>query len=332
MRYEEFIDTHEQRWKRLEILSDKIRSEGYRSLSDDELDSFLLLYRQTSADLAFIRTHFPNSRTEEFLNSLVAKSHAQLSRTPSTSLYRVFNFYKETFPQLFAKNILFIGIAFMLFMSTAAICGIGLHYDREFFLGICPVSESVMQERADKGSVGPNMNTFIAPIASSSIIVNNIQVGIMTYSAGVALGLGTVFYLFINGVMMGVFSAYFVAEGLGTSLLANILPHGILELTAIFICGGAGLMIGDSIVHPGTRTRSQSIAARGREATQLVVGTIVLFLIAGVIEGYFSFMEGISNEIKLAFCIFPAGFLYFYLLRHVFRRSVHDTFSQPLEK
>lgn len=317
MQYEEFIDVNGERWKRLEILSEKIKKRGYRSMSKDELDSFLLLYRQTSADLAFIRTHFPNSRTEEFLNSLIAKSHAQLSRTPSTSPYRIFNFYKETFPQLFAKNILFIGIAFLLFMGTAMISGIGLHYDHEFFMGICPVSESVMQERAERGTVGPNMDAFIAPIASSSIIVNNIQVGIMTFSTGVALGLGTVFYLFINGVMMGVFSAYFIAEGLGISLLANILPHGILELTAIFICGGAGLMIGDSIIHPGKCTRSQSIASRGQEATQLVVGTVVLFLIAGVIEGYFSFIEDISNEIKLAFCVIPSGFLYFYLLRHI---------------
>jgi uncharacterized membrane protein SpoIIM required for sporulation len=317
MRYEEFIDEHEQQWKRLEILSDKIHSEGYRSLSEDELDSFLLLYRQTSADLAFIRTHFPNSRTEEFLNSLVAKSHAQLSRTPTTSFYRVLRFYKETFPRLFAKNILFIGIAFLLFMGTATVCGIGLHYDREFFMGISPIPESVMRERAGRGSVGPNLDEFLAPIASSSIMINNIQVGIMTYSTGVALGLGTVFYLFINGVMLGVFSAYFISRGLGIALLANILPHGILELTAIFICGGAGLMIGDSIIRPGEQTRSQSIAVRGREATQLVVGTILLFVIAGIIEGYFSFRETVSNDMKFAFCIFPAGFLYYYLLRHI---------------
>jgi uncharacterized membrane protein SpoIIM required for sporulation len=317
MRYEEFIDEHEQRWNRLEILSNKIKSEGYTSLSEDELDSFLLLYRRASADLAFIRTHFPDSRTEEFLNSLVAKSHAQLTRTPTTSFSRIFSFYKQTFPQLFARNILFIGMAFLLFMGTATICGIGLHYDREFFMGMSPIPESVMQKRADNGSVGPDLDAFLAPIASSSIMINNIQVGIMTYSSGVALGLGTVFYLFINGVMLGVFSSYFISRGLGIGLLAAILPHGILELAAIFICGGAGLMIGDSIIHPGEQPRSQSIATRGREATQLVVGTIPLFILAGIIEGYFSFRETLSNDMKLTFCIFPAGFLYFYLLRHI---------------
>jgi len=317
MRYEEFIDTHEKRWKQLELLSEKITRKGYRSLRDDELDSFLLLYRQTSADLAYTRTHFPHSRTEEFLNSLVAQAHAHVSRTRSTNLYRIFTFYRETFPQLFSKNILFIGLAFLLFMGTAIISGIGLQYDREFFMRISPVPESVLQERADRGSVGPDMDEILAPIASSSIMVNNIQVGVMTYSTGIVLGLGTAFYLFLNGVMLGVFSSYFVSRGLGVALLAHILPHGILELTAIFICGGAGFMIGDAIIHPGERSRSHALAVRGREATQLLVGTLLLLVLAGIIEGYFSFSEQISNEIKLAFCIFPAGFLYIYLLRHV---------------
>ena len=321
MSYEEFISAHEKRWERLRSLSKRIKTHGHSALAPDELDSFLLLYRQACADLAYIRTNFPNSRMERYLNDLVASSHAQLTRVRSPPLRRVIDFYVKTFPHLFAKNAKFVGLAFALFMSVAVVSAVGIVYDREFFMGLSPIPESILQERADRGSVGPNMNEFIAPIASSQIFVNNVQVGIITYGMGIVLGLGTVFYLSINGIMLGVVYAFFAEKGLGVALMANILPHGILELTAIFICGGAGFMLGEAVVNPGELPRSQAIAKRGREATQLVAGSMLLFLIAGVIEGYFSFVETIAHETKLAFCIIPAAFLYLYLLRHIGREE-----------
>lgn len=321
MRYEEFITTHQQRWNDLNALSERIKSQGYASLSSEELDSFLLLYRQACADLAYIRTNFPESRTEEYLNNLVARAHAQFSRVRPPSLRRIIDFYWQTFPRLFAKNARFVGLAFAVFMATALISAVGMHYDRGFFMDLSPIPEYILEERADRGSVGPNMDEFIAPVASSSIIVNNAQVGIMTYGTGIALGLGTVFYLFINGVMLGVVTAFFVERGLGIALMASILPHGILELTAIFICGGAGLMLGEAVINPGEVSRLQAVKEKGREATQLVAGAFLLFLIAGVIEGYFSFVETISDETKLVFLIVPVGFLILYLLRHVIVRK-----------
>lgn len=317
MSYEEFIAAHEGRWQHLQSLSERIQNRGYSSLTTEELTSFLLLYRQTAADLAYIRTNFPHSRVEEYLNNLVAKSHGQLSRVRPSSLKRITHFYLATFPQLFSKNAKFVGLAFAIFMATAAISGVGMEYDREFFMSISPIPEYVLEERVARGSVGPNMDEFIAPVATSYVFANNVQVGIMTYGTGIACGLGTVFYLVINGVMLGVVTGFFVEHGMGIPLMANILPHGILELTAIFICGGAGLLLGNAVVNPGELPRSQAVQKKGREATQLVAGALLLLMIAGVIEGYFSFVETISVEAKLAFCVAPAGFLYIYLLRHV---------------
>lgn len=317
MRYEEFISSCQPRWERLRSLSERIQKRGYSSLSSEELDSFLLWYRQTSADLAFVRTHFPDTTLEAHLNDLVAKAHTQLSRVRPGSLRRVIFFYTQKFPHLFAKHAKFIGIAFLIFMGSTVISAVGVQYDRQFFMGISPMPESVLKERVSRGSVGPDMDHFIAPISSSFIFVNNVQVGIMTYGTGIFAGVGTMFYLMINGIMLGVVTAFFAGYGMGIELLANILPHGILELTAIFVCGGAGLLLGEAVVNPGELPRSQSISIKGREATQLVAGSILLLAIAGVIEGYFSFVETISTEVKLGFCIIPAVFLYVYLLRHL---------------
>jgi uncharacterized membrane protein SpoIIM required for sporulation len=317
MRYEEFIETHEERWDQLRFLSERIRTQGYTSLTSEELDTFLLLYRQTCADLAYFRTNYPHSQVEEYLNSLVSRAHAQLSGVHPVSLRKITVFYTQTFPHLFAKHAKFVGLAFLIFMGTAVIAGVGLKYDREFIMNISPVPEHMLEERAARGSVGPNMDGFIAPLTTSSIFVNNIQVGIMTYGTGIALGLGTVFYLCINGLLLGVFTAYFAEQGMFIDVLANILPHGILELTAIFICGGAGLMLGEAVINPGELPRSHAVKLRGGEATQLVAGAFFLLLIAGIIEGYFSFVETISTEVKLAFCVIPSVFLYVYLLRHI---------------
>ncbi|MGC1122670.1 MAG: stage II sporulation protein M [Candidatus Methanofastidiosia archaeon] len=317
MNYEEFISSRENRWGELDQLSSRIQHQGYSSLSRDDLDSFLILYRQACADLAYVRTYFPRSRAEEYLNSLVARSHSQLSRTQQASLPRVRRFFTTTFPELFASNAQFVGLAFLVFMGTVAVTYIGWQYDEQFFAGLSPMPMDILRERAARGSVGPNMNGFVAPIATSSVFANNTQVGIVTYGSGILLGLGTIFYLVVNGLLMGVVTAFFVDQGLGVSLAANILPHGILELTAIFICGGAGLKLGNAVLNPKDLSRSEAVSIAGKEATQLVAGAIVLLIIAGVIEGYFSFVESISNEVKLTFCIIPAGFLWFYLLRHI---------------
>ncbi len=324
MNYEEFIATHEGRWQRLSLLSEKIKGQGYSHLMSEEIDSFLLLYRQAIADLAYLRTNFPHSQAEDYLNSLVGRSHAQLVRVRPTSLERILNFYLKTFPHLFAKNAKFIGMAFVIFMAAASISAVGIKYDRAFFMSLSPMPESVLEERASRGSVGPNMNEFMAPVVTSYIFVNNLQVGIMTYGMGIALGLGTAFYLVINGVMLGVVTAFFAERGMGIVVVASILPHGILELTAIFICGGAGLILGKAVINPGELPRSQAVQERAREATQLVAGSILLLAIAGVIEGYFSFVETIPVRVKLAFLVVPAGFLYFYLLRHVVGRLVRQ--------
>ncbi|MBU7015153.1 MAG: stage II sporulation protein M [Theionarchaea archaeon] len=317
MNYEEFISSREGRWEELDQLSSHIKRKGYSSLSRDDLDSFLRLYRQGCADLAYVRTYYPHSRAEEYLNNLVARSHSQFARTRQASSIRIKQFFTTTFPGLFASNAKFVGLAFLVFMATMALTYVGWQVDKQFFAGLSPIPLDILEERASRGSAGPNMNMFVAPIATSSIFANNTQVGIATYGSGILLGLGTIFYLVINGLMMGVVTAFFVEHGLGISLAANILPHGILELTAIFICGGAGLKLGNAVLNPGQLSRSESISTAGKEATQLVAGAIILLIIAGIIEGYFSFVESISNEVKLMFCIIPAGFLWFYLLRHV---------------
>jgi len=125
-------------------------------------------------------------------------------------------------------------------------------------------------------------------LMSSFIMTNNIRVGIYSFAAGVTAGLLTLYIIFSNGLMIGAVAAT-AAPSMGQlKFWSLILPHGLIELTAIFICGGAGLMIGSAIVAPGNLRRADAIKIAAGKAVRLFAGTLAMFVIAGTIEGFIS--------------------------------------------
>jgi uncharacterized membrane protein SpoIIM required for sporulation len=135
---------------------------------------------------------------------------------------------------------------------------------------------------------------------SAQILTNNIKVGFLSFSLGLSLGIGTIWILFINGLPIGALAALAFNSGGNVIFWSLILPHGVIELFSIFICGGAGLIIGYSIINPGEYSRKNSLIIKGKIAIKLVIGTIPLFFIAGIIEGYLT-PSRLMPELKLAF-------------------------------
>src|SRR5690606_34607252 len=124
--------------------------------------------------------------------------------------------------------------------------------------------------------------------ASSKILTNNLAVSFAAFAMGMTAGVGTAWMMLFNGLLMGVVSVACVRAGLGVSLWSFVAPHGALELPAIFIAGGAGLLLGRALVNPGTLPRRDALRLRGGAAVRLVLGVIPLLIIAGVIEGFVS--------------------------------------------
>jgi len=139
----------------------------------------------------------------------------------------------------------------------------------------------------NENSIGSNTNLNYS-IASVVIFTNNIQVGILAFALGITFGIGTVYVLVQNGFLLGALSAAAVNRGMGYIFWSLILPHGVPELFCVFVCGAAGLLIARSIIFPGLRSRRRSFAAVGKEALFLLLGTIPLFVLAGITEGYFT--------------------------------------------
>jgi uncharacterized membrane protein SpoIIM required for sporulation len=127
-----------------------------------------------------------------------------------------------------------------------------------------------------------------APQESSFIMTNNMTVSFLTFAGGITAGLWTLFQLFFNGMMLGVIGVACGMNDMSVKLWSFVAPHGVLELPAIFIAGGAGLRLAQALLFPGPLSRRDSLAVGGNEAVRLLVGVIPMLIVAGMIEGFFS--------------------------------------------
>jgi uncharacterized membrane protein SpoIIM required for sporulation len=128
----------------------------------------------------------------------------------------------------------------------------------------------------------------IKPLASSSIMTNNLSVSFTTFGAGITGGLGTIYMIVFNGVLLGVIGTACALAGMSLQLWSFVAPHGVLELPAIFISAGAGLRLASGLLFPGVIPRKESLVRAGREAVQLLLGCIPMLFVAGIIEGFVS--------------------------------------------
>jgi uncharacterized membrane protein SpoIIM required for sporulation len=126
------------------------------------------------------------------------------------------------------------------------------------------------------------------PVASSGIMTNNLSVSFMTFASGITAGVGTLYFILFNGLLLGVVGSACWLNNMSVQLWSFVAPHGALELPSIFIAGGAGFRIAVGMLFPGSLPRKQSLVLGGAVAVRLVLGTIPLLIVAGILEGFFS--------------------------------------------
>jgi uncharacterized membrane protein SpoIIM required for sporulation len=155
----------------------------------------------------------------------------------------------------------------------------------------------------------------VKPQASSRIMTNNISVTFLAFAFGMTFGLGTVYIMAFNGLLLGALAGLCHIHGLDAAFWSFVLPHGVIELTAIFIGGGAGFLLSTALLIPGDLTRKNALILRGRQAVPLTLGCVPLLIVAGVVEGFFSpvplpvelkfLVAGILLALLLAYLLFP---------------------------
>jgi uncharacterized membrane protein SpoIIM required for sporulation len=272
-------------WARLESLLGDIKQHGLHALGRDDLRELGLLYRQTATDLSAVRSDPSSVQQSRYLNQLLGRAHNAVYSGQKKTVSRVIQFFWNEYPVIFRRYLSYTAASTAIF-ALGALAGMFItlsspDYMREF-LGPQMVST------IEKHEMWTHSVVAAAPQESSFIMTNNMTVSFLTFAGGITAGLWTLFQLFFNGMLLGVIGVACAMNDMSIKLWSFVAPHGVLELPAIFIAGGAGLRLAQALLFPGTLSRRDSLAIGGNQTVQLLVGVIPVLIIAGTIEGFFS--------------------------------------------
>jgi uncharacterized membrane protein SpoIIM required for sporulation len=277
-----YLVTNRPGWDRLAVLTSRVRRSP-RSLAPAEVDEFLRLYQRASSQLSHARGHYGDPDLTTELTALVSEAHHALYRRTASPWSGVRMFFGSTFPGAVWNIRRFVAVAFVVTFLPAAVLALWLANSPEALDVAAP-------EAVRAAYVSEEFENYYssAPAAefATSVLVNNIQVSFLAFALGVTLGVGTVIVLAYNGANIGVALAVFISAGQQSKFWGLVLPHGLLELSAVVIAGAAGLRLGWTIIDPGDRGRGSAFAEEGRRSVAIVLGLVLAFVVAGLIEGY----------------------------------------------
>lgn len=312
MANDRFIEQHKTAWQRLEELLKLLDRSSMRRLHREEVRELGRIYRRTASDLAIARAESRDPRLINYLNSLVIRAHGRIYHADAQGGSRIKNFFAREFPQTFRRTWRFTAVSFGVFAMFSVIGFLGTRYDPEFseLVGVPAGFREMFIETKTHWWEDLNQAN---QVGASSIFTHNIQVTIYTFAFGALFGVGTLFYLAYNGLVIASVVSLTYNAGFGNDLITFMVGHGVVELSCIFMAGGAGLLIGSALLMPGDLSRADALKSRGKEAVRLMMGVALLLVLAGIIEGFIS-PAPIPASIKYSVGAITGIALYSYLL------------------
>jgi uncharacterized membrane protein SpoIIM required for sporulation len=306
-------------WARVDELVARSGKGGIRALSHHELRELALLYRQTASDLSTIREDSSSQRLAHSLNQLLGRAHNCIYMGRRAQAGRIVAFYRDTFPNVFHETLSYTLAACAVFFALAAAGFVMATLDpgfQRYFLG------GAMMESIDKHQMWTQSIVSVKPLESSAIMTNNLSVSFATFAFGITAGIGTLWMLAFNGLLFGVVNAACWQAGMSGQLLTFVAPHGVLELPAIFIAGGAGFLIAKGLLFPGMLPRGASLVREGARAMRLALGIIPLLIVAGTVEGFVS-----PSDLPVRWKYLLAAALFGLLLLFVMRKTPPESLA-----
>lgn len=306
-----FIKQNKARWEEFEkVIKDQ------RQAPPDRLAE---LFIQVTDDLSFARTQYPESRTTQYLNALASKVHLEIYKNKREDSNRFITFWKYELPEVMYSTRKPLLYSFIIFIVAGIIGVVSTLYDETFvrlIMGDDYVNMTL--ENIRNGNPTKVYATQDELMMFFFITWNNILVSFRVFVLGALASLGTAYYLFFNGVMVGSFIAFFYTENQLAQAFPVVMLHGTIELTSIVIAGGAGFVMGNSLLFPGTYSRLESFKKGAVKGLKIVMGLVPFFILAGFIESFvtrYAFMHwslktlviGLSAILMIYyFLIYPA--------------------------
>ena len=282
-----------------------------RNANAQELNRLGYLYRRVTSDLAVARRDFPQDRCVLYLNELVSRAHSTVYQTSPLKRGSLIEFLRFGFPTVFRENLYFIGASFLMFALAFAGAYVSALTSPEYAENL--VSEGYVTHIKElKDGKWNNTSAEYRNLFASFVMTNNIRVAFMAFAWGIMFMVGTVYIIVYNGLLIGAVAGLCHVHGVALALWSFVSPHGYIELTTIFIAGGAGMKLGYSLIAPTTLTRKQTLVNAAKTAIKLLGGCVFLLVIAGIIEGFVSPSE-LPNGFKIGFGALTGILLFTYL-------------------
>ena len=303
MKQHEFVEKYEPTWKAFAALVDAMSKAQPSRAPKASVAEFPFMFRQLSQQLALARDRNYSAHLIERLNQLVLKGHQHLYRARRGTRTRVARFFASEFPARVRADAGLVWVACALLYLPAAAMVLAVALNPDFVYSVLAAEQLERYEQM----YDPQSSHFARERDSDSdfamfgfYIKNNISVGFQTFAGGILLGLGSMFYLVYNGLLLGIVGAHLHNVGFGETFYAFVITHGAFELTAIALAGAAGLKLGFALLAPGRRLRSVALREAARECVTIIYGVIGLLVVAAFVEAFWSSSTLVPAAAKFA--------------------------------
>jgi len=303
-----FIRKNKDKWLDYE----KLLTNHNQYIAPDELTS---LYLDLTDDLAYANTYYPDSQTTRYLHELAGFAHRKIYKTKKTGRNSIKRFYTHDFPFMFYRYQKYLLLSFIIFLIFALIGAFSTSQNADFtrlILGDAYVDMTLKNiENGDPLAVYKQANQVDMFLG---ITINNIKVALYTFLTGALIGLGTLYSLMNNAVMLGAFQYFFFSKGAGWESLKTIWIHGTIEISVIIIAGAAGFILASGILLPGTYTRKEAFIQKARDGLKVMLSTIPFFILAGFLEGFITRYNNMPDWLSLLIIFSSLSLIMYYYL------------------
>ncbi len=319
MKQAEFERTHAQQWRAAEALFKHPNAAREPVLGDAPLSPAALpsTYRLLCAHYAICKERGYSPSLVEYLHGLCVQGHQALYHRRGGSPGRLLRFFATEFPRMVRRHAGIVALAALLFFGSLVALGIACYLHEDLIYSVMdPRQVAEMQFMYDPET--QVLGRDEAHVAASEFamfgyyIANNISIGFRTFAAGIFFGVGTVVILLFNGVTIGAVAGYLTSLNYYDTFWPFVVGHSAFELSAIVICGAAGLVIARALLAPRNVPRGTALRAAGMDAGVLVMGAAAMLLVAAFVEAFWSAHRAFPNSAKFAvgaiFWVLVAGY------------------------
>jgi len=306
MREAAFVKQNRDKWQQIDS-----QTRNNNIPAETLADNFIEL----TDDLSYARTFYPKSQTVRYLNQLTGRYFINIYKYRKRNKGRFLRFWKEELPLImyeYRKTMMYS----FIFMFAGVLLGIFSLQQESGFANLIlgPSYVNMTLENIENGDPMAVYKDSHKESMFFGIATNNIRVAFLAFIFGIIFSAGTVYVLFANGIMLGVFQYFFYTKGLLATSAVTIWLHGTLEISAIIIAGGAGLILGNSLLFPGSYKRVTALQKAVKDALKVVVGLVPVFIVAAFIESYLTRLTEAPLYFKLIIIGLSALFIIWYFI------------------